>query len=65
MKNTKRKPRKYNSSTGGYKIDVFVDGVYLWSTDWYKTCKAAKERAIELNPSINPKTISAKFASPY
>jgi hypothetical protein len=42
--------KKYNNQTGCYKIDVFVDGTYLWSTDKFKTCKAAKIRAIELLP---------------
>lgn len=39
--------KKYNESTGCYKIDVFVDGVYLWSTDRFKTCKGAKNNALE------------------
>jgi len=65
MPNTKRKLRKYNSSTGCYKIDVFIDGVYLWSTDMHKTCKSAKERAKELNPAVAPKLITAHFALLY
>jgi hypothetical protein len=58
-KNKRR--RKYNTSTGCYKIDVFLDGSYIWSTDWSKTCKAAKESACKLNPGIDPKRITAYF----
>lgn len=36
------KRKKYNTQTGGYKIDMFYNGVYLGSTDWHKTCKSAK-----------------------
>ena len=36
-----KKSKKFNSSTGGYKIDIFADGVYYCSTDWYKRCKDA------------------------
>lgn len=56
-----KKTRKYNTSTGCYKIDVFIDGCYLWSTDQHKTCKSAKNRAEQLNPSIDPKKITAHF----
>ena len=59
MKN--KKQRKYNNQTGCYKIDVFLNGRYLWSTDQHKTCKSAKTRAIELNLGINPKQITAFF----
>lgn len=53
--------RKYNAQTGCYKIDVFIKGAYLWSTDMHKTCKSAKQRAIELNPKVDPKSITAHF----
>lgn len=37
--------KKYNKYTKCYKIDVIVDGAYLWSTDQSKTCKEAVEKA--------------------
>jgi len=37
------KNKKYNSSTGCYKIDLFINGRYVCSTDQSKTCKQAKE----------------------
>lgn len=54
--------KKYNRSTGNYKIDVFVNGVYLHSTDWQKTCKAAIARAIELYPALKSDKVTANFA---
>ncbi len=36
--------KKYNSSTGCYKIDIFLNGAYLCSTDQAKTCKAAVQK---------------------
>jgi len=41
--------KKYNSQTGCYKIDIFLDGCYICSTEQSKTCKAAKERFKEVN----------------
>lgn len=56
-----KKQRKYNNQTGCYKIDIFVDGTYWASTDWAKTCKAAKLRAIETNPHLSDKKVTAFF----
>lgn len=56
-----KKRKKYNSSTGGYKIDVLINGNYYCSTAWYKTCKAAKESVIKTKPGIDPKTVTAYF----
>jgi len=39
--------KKYNNSTGCYKIDIFVCGVYFCSTDQSKTCKEAKEKFLK------------------
>jgi hypothetical protein len=36
--------KKYNNQTGCYKIDLFLNGSYLCSTDQSKTCKEAKKR---------------------
>lgn len=33
--------KKYNNSTGCYRIELFVNGVYFKSTDQSKTCKQA------------------------
>lgn len=56
-----KKRKKYNYSTGGYKIDVFISGKYHCSTDWHKTCKAAKESVIKTTPDTDPKNIKAFF----
>ena len=57
--------KKFNNSTGCYKIDVYVDGGYFWSTDWSKTCRDAKEKAIRhLNEhNITFEKVSAHFAN--
>jgi len=39
--------KKYNSQTGCYKIDIFVNGCYTCSTDQSKTCKEAVKRYCE------------------
>lgn len=36
--------KKYNNQTGCYKIDLFLNGAYLCSTEQSKTCKEAKKR---------------------
>lgn len=36
---------KYGDKRDYPKIDVYVDGNYVWSTTWCKTCKEAIERA--------------------
>jgi len=59
--NKKRDTRKYNRQTGFYKIDVFLDNKYLWSSDWHETCKSAKESACKQKPDIDPKRITAFF----
>jgi len=53
--------RKYNNQTGCYKIDIFYNGTYFCSTDWSKSCKAAKERIIQLHPEFNPVLVKANF----
>lgn len=35
--------KKYNSQTGCYKIDIFLNGEYYCSTEQHKTCKSATE----------------------
>ena len=52
--------KKYNSSTGCYKIDIFADGVYLCSTDQHKTCKSAK-LSVQGNKSLEGLKITAHF----
>ena len=54
--------KKLNDQTGGYKIDIFVNGAYICSTDWNKKCKDAKKRYLELNPKVNPQTVKCNFA---
>jgi len=57
----RKKQRKYNNQTGCYKIDIFVDGVYWASTDQARTCKIAKQRALETNSHLADKKITAFF----
>jgi predicted Fe-S protein YdhL (DUF1289 family) len=52
--------KKFNSSTGCYKIDIFADGVYICSTDMQKTCKGAIQRWKEINVPTTMK-ITAHF----
>jgi len=61
MYNIDIKGKKYNTSTKGFKIDVFYDGIYQGSTDWYKTCKAAKDNYINTYKPSNPKLLKVKF----
>ena len=35
------------------KIDIFIDGAYLWSTNYFKTCKRAKENVWDTYLNIN------------
>ena len=56
----KAKIKKFNSSTGGYKIDLFLNGAYLCSTDWSKTCKQAKKAYLDKHPNLKG-TLSAHF----
>lgn len=53
--------KKYNDQTGGYKIDVYLDEVYLRSTDRHKTLKAAKARFLELNGDVDPDRVKCCF----
>lgn len=53
--------KKYNNQTGCYKIDVFVDGTYLHSTDRHKTCRSAKARALEIYPELKNRKVTANF----
>lgn len=55
------KRKKFNNQTGGYKIDIFVNGNYHSSTDWNKTCKAAKSRFLEKYPKVKPEVVKAFF----
>jgi hypothetical protein len=51
----------YNDQTRGYKIDIFINGKYHCSTDWQRTCKAAKAWFIKCNSSINPDSVKCYF----
>lgn len=36
--------KKYNNQTGCYKIDIFLNGSYVCSTEQSRTCKIAKDK---------------------
>ena len=42
------------------KIDVTYDGVYLYSTNWHRTCKQAKADHLAKNPKHDNKRVKAK-----
>lgn len=42
--------KQYNEQTGGYKINIFVNGVYWCTTDMFKTLKRAKSHASDYWP---------------
>lgn len=55
------KGKKYNTSTKGFKIDVYYNHVYIYSTDMYKTCSAAKSNYIFSNPGVDIRFVTANF----
>jgi len=50
----------WNNQTECYKIDLFVDGEYVCSTNWSKTCKGAIATYKTRNPSVIGK-VTANF----
>jgi len=46
------------------KIDIYVDGNYVCSTTWSRTCKEAVANYKQTNPVITQraKTIAARFS---
>ena len=52
----------YNDQTGNYKIDLFINGMYVASTDWSKTCKQAKQNWLNKNTLKEGQKLSAYFA---
>lgn len=55
------KLKKFNSSTGCYKIDVFVNGIYFTSTDQSKTCKEAKQTFVKSHPQFKWQSVTAHY----
>ena len=53
--------KKYNTQTKGFKIDIFIRGIYVYSTDMYKTLAAAKTNYLDNNPGVNKRFIKAEF----
>mgnify|MGYP000928100436 CR=1 len=54
--------RKYNDQTKCYKINIYLDGVYVTSTDWSKTCRIAKQRYADINHNgVVPDGLTAFF----
>lgn len=54
--------KKYNNQTKCYKIHLFLNGKYLCSTDWSKTCKEAKQKYADTYYNGNiPKGLKANF----
>lgn len=53
MAQVPKSKRVFNKSTGCYKIDLYVYGVYVCSTDQAKTCREAKRKYIERTKTEN------------
>lgn len=53
--------KKYNNQTGCYKIDLFINGCYVCSTDQSKTCKEAKEKYTKHWCLAHNEKLTAKF----
>ncbi len=48
------------------KIEIFVNGKYIATTTWSKTCKEAKRRFLNDHPmgrGVSPSVVKAWFAS--
>jgi hypothetical protein len=43
------------------KIDVLLNGKYMYSTNVFKTCKEAKARFLELNKAVKANEVKAYF----
>ena len=61
MNNQPEKFKKYNSSTGCYKIDIYIGGAYVCSTDQSKTCKEAKDKFLEKHPTTTESFVKCFF----
>jgi uncharacterized protein (UPF0303 family) len=53
--------KKYNNQTGCYKIDIFVNGRYLFSTDMAKSCKQAVARVKAKYAFVPTDKVTANF----
>jgi len=53
--------KRYNNSTGCYKIDLFINGCYVCSTDWSKTCKEAKANYLKRHTLKDGDKLTANF----
>jgi hypothetical protein len=43
------------------KIDIYLKGVYQYSTNWSKTCKEAKQKFLDRNPNAMEKDVKCKI----
>ena len=43
------------------KIEIFVGGEYRATTSWAKSCKEAKEKFLEKNPTISPSEVKCEY----
>ena len=53
--------KKYNNQTGCYKIDLFINGCYICSTDQAATCKQAKQNWLKYNKIKPGEKLTAHF----
>lgn len=53
--------RPYGYHPSNPKIDIVVNGVYVGSTNWARTCREAREKYLEQNPdAIDVKAYKVK-----
>lgn len=43
------------------KIEIFVDGEYVATTTWARTCKGAKEAYLAAHPEVKRASVSTNF----
>jgi len=56
------KAAAYGDKRDHRKIDILVDGKYKSSTTWANSCKEAKEKYLEENPSIDAYSVRCEFS---
>jgi hypothetical protein len=53
----------YGDKRAYAKIDLYVEGNYLCSTTWARTCKEAIERLIRKLPQYSGRKVIARFSN--
>lgn len=51
----------YGDKRNHRKIDIFVDGSYVGTTTWSRTCREAKQKFLEKHPDTDPNSVRTRF----